>query len=67
MRWFAYLLLAIGCALAIIGQIAIRIANPDMSETRLFVNFWWYWLITLTVCFLGLALSSKVERDDLSS
>lgn len=63
-RWLAYLCMAVAIALMVIGQLAIRIANPDMSETRLFIAYWWYWLICVAFAFGGTALARWSERHD---
>jgi hypothetical protein len=36
-----------------VWMIFIRFANANMSETRLFVEFWWQWLIIALMMFLG--------------
>jgi hypothetical protein len=62
MRWLGYILLGLGLALTVIGQIAIRIANPDMSETRLLTSYWWYWAICIVVYFSAMGVLRYIDR-----
>ena len=37
--------------LGILTGIYLRFSNIDMTETRLFLNYWYLWLVTI-LCFL---------------
>lgn len=51
-RFAAYSILF--CALSAI--IVLRYQNMDMSETRLFFEYWYAWLSIIGLCFLSVYL-----------
>jgi len=42
--------------------VLIRLCNPDMSETRLLLTFWWVYLLGLIVCFAVTMVPEKREK-----
>lgn len=57
-RWVGGALLVV----VIIVMMGVRLANPDMTETRLLLTYWWLWLIIIAVMLLTLWLFSRYER-----
>ena len=50
------------CVVAIFAiGIATRFGNPDMSETRLLVEFWPRWLASVALAFVGVALNRRAR------
>jgi Trk-type K+ transport system membrane component len=47
------------CAAMVLGglgySIWARVINPDLSETRLFVQCWWAYALMIVGCFWGTA------------
>lgn len=39
--------------------IYIHLANPDMTETRLFLNFWWVWIIIIVAGIITVTVERK--------
>lgn len=37
-------------------SIYLRLANPDMTEIRLFINFWWAWAFVAICAVSGLTI-----------
>lgn len=60
-QWIGAFLFGVGIAIVVIGQIATRIANPDMSETRLFITYWWLWVCAFTAAFVGISIMAREE------
>lgn len=58
-QWFGTFLMCAAIALIIVGQIACRIANPDASETRLFLDYWWLWTSAFLIAFIGIWLTGE--------
>lgn len=53
---------ALGLALILIGFVAllmIRFTNPDMTETRLFMEYWYAWITIIAVMFGGASLTNR--------
>jgi len=40
-------------ALCFIATLVIRLMNPDMTETRLFIEFWEIWIGMIAIMGLG--------------
>lgn len=51
--------------IALIGGISVatvRLMNPDMTETRLFLEFWWLWTAILAVGALAFFITEAPPR-----
>lgn len=60
-QWIGAALFSISIAIFVVGQIATRIVNPDLTETRLFINYWWIWLCAFVVAFIGMSIMAREE------
>jgi len=49
-RAWAGVVVALG---AVIWGVCIRFMNPDLTETRLFLEFWNTWILLVALIFLG--------------
>jgi hypothetical protein len=58
-QWFGTFLMCAAIALIIVGQIACRIANPDASETRLFLDYWWLWASAFLLALVGISITQE--------
>lgn len=50
---YALIIAAIG------ATIYVRLSHPDMTETRLFIDFWYVWLAVVAVVFAGIWLLGR--------
>ena len=45
-----------------IAATVVRFANPELTETQLFLRFWPLWLSMLAACFGGIVVVTILER-----
>lgn len=53
---------AVGLVLILVGFVAllmIRFTNPDMTETRLFIEYWYDWIAIIAVMLGGASLTNR--------
>lgn len=60
-RIIEIVLTAVALAMFAVG-LYIRFTHPALSETQLFVDFWWYWLAVFGVGVVAL-LALKKSRS----
>lgn len=48
-------------ALAALTGIYVRFANPDLTETQLFIDFWYVWLCMVMAVIAAATLLRKYE------
>lgn len=52
--------IAIGCfAVVFLVILGVRINNPDITETQLFLTFWWLWLALVGFVLVVLGLLGR--------
>ena len=49
----------LGIAAVVIWWFGFRLANPDMTETRLLLTFWWRYLVGLAILGVSGLLASE--------
>lgn len=49
--------IAIACLVVVfLVIVAVRVSNPEMTETQLFMTFWWLWLALVGFVLVVLGL-----------
>jgi hypothetical protein len=53
-----YCLIGVGAVVTIY----IRLSHMDMTETRLFVTYWWVWIVLAAIILYGAILTTRSAR-----
>lgn len=54
-KWEGRVSIAVSVALLVV-VLAVRMSNPELTETQLFFAFWWLWLAIVGVALVTLYL-----------
>lgn len=58
-------------AFGALASFVVRFLNPDMTQTRLLINFWWLWVGVLCLNIIGFflitwdSIKKNEENDDI--
>lgn len=56
---FRYVMIVTGIVILVVGAM-IRFANPEMTETQLFTEYWEFWISSIVVAVVVSWLSKKL-------
>lgn len=57
-RWNQWIGGGLMLVVIVVGFI-VKFSNPDMTQTRLTITYWWLWLVLLGVMAFGMWLAQK--------
>lgn len=57
----------ISIALAFSYDLYIKLTNIDMTNTRLFITYWWQYLITVIVYVVAYSIYNYIDKKEIRS